>query len=109
MTISLNLMRWILPIVFGSGIAYAIVRDVPKNQAAMAAKIEESERKLAAAEARMTKIEAESETNRKLLEKDMSYIKTALDEIRIEVFLLRGRGRKGSILNYQIDRPYESP
>lgn len=109
MTISFNVMRWLLPIVFGSGIAWAMVKDVPKNQAAMAVKIAESEKKVAAAEVRMAKIEAESEKNRELNAKDMSYIKTALDEIRIEVFLLRGRWRKGSILNYQIDHPYESP
>lgn len=79
MTISLSVLRWILPIVFGSGIAYALVKDMPAKQEANSKKIEVHSNKIVDADKRIS-----------LVEKDIGYILGGIEDIK-EAMKIRGR------------------
>ncbi len=82
MAISTNMARWLLPIVFGSGIAWAIVRELPKKQAQTAILVNNHEKRLS------------------LVEKDIDYIKKGVDDIKAAMlhsppWREHGNGRDG--------------
>ncbi len=81
MTISFNVMKWILPIVFGSGIAYALLKDLPGKQEANTMSIAAHDKEIGSNEKRIS-----------LVEKDITYIRSGIDDIIAA--MSRGRNRR---------------
>ena len=83
-TVSFGLMRWVLPIVFGGGIAWAMVRDLPKEQERLSAKQETQAVTLNAHDKKIA-----------LIEQNIGHILTGIKEIKRRIPHGRRSGRSG--------------
>ena len=81
-TVSFGLMRWILPIAFGGGIAYAMVKDLPKEQKRLSAKQDAQAVTLNNHDKKIS-----------LIERDIKYILDGINDIKGSIRRRRGRSR----------------
>ena len=82
-------MRWILPIAFGGGIAWAMVRDIPKEQEKLSEKQESQAVTLNDHDKKIS-----------LIERDIKYILDGINDIKGSMRRSRGRSR-----NHESPRP----